>query len=217
MAQNYSRYNDGSQDAPKLRVGHSFWSLIKLPMNCDFDGGTEWTPDEKFARVRAADFAHMEFWLGDSNEAEVLEAIKRHDLRLVIGHRPYTVSDTRSTIERASRLGTDFVFMQPASASTPIDEVVEIAREGRKIAADHGLSCFVEVHRSNFTETLPQTLQLIEQVPEIRFTADLSHLSSLVNSMVGKMKTLWRKCDRFWKELRTRTDEFLMASRCRSM
>ncbi|HEX8835124.1 MAG TPA: hypothetical protein VF719_13025, partial [Abditibacteriaceae bacterium] len=167
MAQDYSRYNDGSSDAPKLRVGHSLWSLLKLPMNCDFDGGTEWTNEEKFARVRDAGFAHVECWLDDSNGPETAEALKHHDLRLIMGHRPYRVADVRDNVERAVRLGADFLFMQPASVFTPIDEVVEIVCEGRKIAADHGLPCFVEVHRGNFTETLPQTLKLIERVPDI--------------------------------------------------
>ena len=169
------RYNDGSQDAPKLRVGHSLWSLIKLPMNCDFDGAAEWTMDEKFARVKAAGFDHVECWFDGSNDDAIAQALRRHDLRLVTGHRPFSVADSHTTIELASRLGADFVFAQPASASTPIDEVVEIVREGRKIAADLGLSYCVEVHRGTFTETISQTLQLIERVPEVRFTADLSH------------------------------------------
>jgi hypothetical protein len=37
------------------------------------------------------------------------------------------------------------------------------------------LSFFVETHRNNYTENLPQTIALIERVPDIRFTADLSH------------------------------------------
>jgi sugar phosphate isomerase/epimerase len=175
MSTEYSRYNDGSRNAPRLRVQHSFWSLIKLPLNAGFDGVMEWTLDEKFARVKAAGFEAVECWLSDDNEKEITEALKRHELRLVMGHRPFSVDDTRSTVERAARVGADFLFMQPASAYTPLDTVAEIVRAGRQIAADNGLACFVEVHRNNWTETIPQTLQLIERVPEIRFTADLSH------------------------------------------
>jgi sugar phosphate isomerase/epimerase len=171
MSTEYSRYNDGSQNAPRLQVGHSLWSLIKLPMNA----GIEWTLDEKFERVQAAGFSHVECWLDDENETEVCAALKRHNLRLILGHRPYTVEDTRSVVKRAKKVEAEFIFMQPASAFTPLEEVAKIVTEGRKIAADNGLPCFVECHRGNFTETLPQTLQLIERVPDIRFTADLSH------------------------------------------
>jgi sugar phosphate isomerase/epimerase len=151
------------------------WSLIGLPLNAGFDGITEWTLDEKFARVKAAGFHHVECWLSDDNEAELTAALQRHELRLIMGHRPFSVADTKSTAERAARVGADMIFMQPASAYHPFEEVVELVREGRKIAADLGLACFVEVHRNNWTETIPQTLQLIEHVPDIRFTADLSH------------------------------------------
>lgn len=171
MPENYARYNDGSQNPPRLRTQHSLWSLGKLPMNAE----TEWTLDEKFSRVRAAGFEAVECWLNDQNEREVTEALKRHGLRLVLGHRPFQVAETRETVERAVRLGADFIFAQPADAFTPLAEVAALVREGRKIANDHGIPYFVEVHRNNFTETLPQTLQLIEQVPDIRFTADLSH------------------------------------------
>ncbi len=166
----FDRYNDGSGAAPRLRVQHSLWSLIKLPMNAD-----EWTLDEKFSRVRAAGFEAVECWLSDENEREVKDALDRHGLRLILGHRPYSVDDTRTVVERASRLGADFIFAQPASAFHALEDVVNIVREGRKIANDAGIAHFVETHRNNFTENLPQTLRLIEAVPEIRFTADLSH------------------------------------------
>lgn len=166
----FNRYNDGSQNAPRLRVQHSLWSLIKLPMN-----QTEWTLDEKFSRVKDAGFEAVECWLSDENEKEVSEALKRHNLRLVLGHRPYKIEDTRSVVERAVRLGADFLFAQPGSAFHSLNETSNLVSEGRKIANDNGLAYFVETHRNNFTENLPQTLQLIERVPNIRFTADLSH------------------------------------------
>lgn len=93
----------------------------------------------------------------------------------MLGHRPFKIEETRETVERAVRLGADFIFAQPADAFTPLDEVATLVREGRKIANDRGIAYFVEIHRNNFTENIPQTLQLIERVPDIRFTADLSH------------------------------------------
>jgi sugar phosphate isomerase/epimerase len=164
-------YNDGSSNPPRLRVQHSLWSLRKLPMNAE----TEWTFDGKFSRVRKAGFEAVECWLNDSDEAEVSKALKYHHLRLVLGHRPFKIEQTQETVARAVRLGADFIFAQPADAFTPIDDVVKLLTEGRKIAADNGLAFFVETHRNNFTENIPQTLALIERMPDIRFTADLSH------------------------------------------
>jgi sugar phosphate isomerase/epimerase len=171
MPHDYARFNDGSDRPPRLRIQHSLWSLIKLPMNAS----QEWTLDEKFERARAAGFEAMECWLNDENEKEITEALKRHSLRLVMGHRPFKLEDTRATVDRAVRLGADFVFCQPADAFTPAEQVAELVREGRKLANERGLAFFVEVHRNNFTENIPQTRKLIELAPDIRFTGDLSH------------------------------------------
>lgn len=171
MSTDFNRYSDGSAHAPRLRVQHSLWSLGKLPMNAE----TEWTLTEKFERVQAAGFEAVECWLTDANEQQHKDALEAAGLRLVLGHRPFSLDDVKATVERAVRLGADFVFAQPADAFTPLDKVVELCREGRKIANDRGIALFVETHRNNFTENLPQTLQLIDRVPDIRFTADLSH------------------------------------------
>ena len=172
MNTNLARYNDGSNAPPRLRIQHSLWSLIKLPFNAP----VEWTLSEKFARVRAQGFEAVECWLTDENEAEHRAALDAEELRLVLGHRPFRLEDVTATVERAKRLHADFVFAQPADAFTPVAEVAALVKEGRRIANDAGLAFFVEIHRNNFTENLPQIKQLIELVPDIRFTADLSHL-----------------------------------------
>lgn len=176
----FSRYNDGSQNAPRLRTAHALWSLIGLPMNAE----TEWTLDEKFERVKAAGFEAVECWLNDENEAETKAALDRHGLRLVMGHRPFDLEEVITSVARAKRLGADFLFAQISGAFSPLSEAAKIATEGRKIANDAGLCFFVETHRNNFTETIPQTLQLIEAVPDIRINADLSHLV-LVSEFYG--------------------------------
>lgn len=172
MTGDYVRYNDGTDAAPRLRIQHSLWSLIKLP----FNASTEWTLAEKMQRVKAAGFEAVECWLSDGEEAAHRTALDAEGLRLVLGHRPFRLEDVRATVERAKRLQADFVFAQPADAFTPVEAVAELVREGRKIANDAGIAFFVEIHRNNFTENLPQIKQLIEHVPDIRFTADLSHL-----------------------------------------
>ncbi len=168
---NFDRYNDGSTNAPRLRIQHSLWSLGKLPMNAE----TEWTLDEKCANAKANGFEAIECWLNDDSEQEHKETLAKHGLGLILGHRPFKLEEVQATVNRAIRLGADFVFAQPADAFTSPQEVAKLCIEGRKIANDAGLAFFVETHRNNFTENLPQTIQLIDLVPDIRFTADLSH------------------------------------------
>jgi len=167
------RYNDGSQDPPRLRVQHSLWSLIGLPMNAPPEA--EWTLTEKFERVKAAGFEAVECWLDESDERRHRDALNAAGLRLVLGHHPFTLEDTRRTVEQAKRLNADFVFAQPLHPYVPLAEAVLFLREAVKIAEDHGLTLFIETHRNNVPESLNQALELVERMPEITFTGDLSH------------------------------------------
>jgi len=170
MATLIQRYNDGSNNPPRLRLSHSLWSLTKLPMN-----GEEWSLAEKCRRVREAGFEAIECWLTDENEREVTAALRKEGLRLALGHHPFTLDDTRKTVERARRLGADYIFAQPADAFTPEETAVALIRDGHALASDQGVPYFLETHRNTCTETLPQTYRLLERLPEIRITADLSH------------------------------------------
>src|ERR1700694_3310381 len=101
------RYNDGTNNPPRLRLSHSLWSLTKLPMN-----GPEWSLAEKGRRARDAGFEAIECWLNDENEREVTDALQAEGLRLALGHHPFTLDDTRKTVARATRLGADSIFAQ---------------------------------------------------------------------------------------------------------
>ncbi|HLK59594.1 MAG TPA: sugar phosphate isomerase/epimerase [Chthonomonadaceae bacterium] len=171
MPTDFARYNDGTFNPPRLRVQHSLWSLRNLPMNAP----VEWTLEEKFQRVKAAGFEAVECWLSGTDEREHKEALDAAGLRLVLGHHPHTLDDVHQTVQRAVRLGADFVFAQPLDPYWPLPEAVAFLREARKIAAENGVVYFIETHRNNIPETLNQALALVELMPEICFTADLSH------------------------------------------
>ena len=170
MAQ-FDRYNDGSQNPPRLQVQHSLWSLIGLPMN----EAVEWTIEEKFARVKAAGFEGVECWLSDEEEAGHKAVLDLEGLRITIGHHPHTLDDVRATVAKAKRLKADFIFAQPLNPFVPIKEAADFCREARRIANGEGFAFFVETHRNNIPESLNQALQLIEDWPEVRFTGDFSH------------------------------------------
>ena len=171
MSARFDRYNDGSSNPPRLQVQHSLWSFGKLPMNAP----VEWTLEEKFQKAKAAGFEGVECWLSDESERTHKDALDREGLRLTLGHHPFTLDDVRQTVDRALRLGADFIFAQPLNPYVPIQEAAAFCREAKQIANDQGVTFFVETHRNNIPESLNQALQLIDIWPEVRFTADLSH------------------------------------------
>lgn len=168
----FRNLNDNSLSAPRLRAGHTLWNLEKLPMNA----AVEWTIPEKIARVRDAGFEHIECWINDDERGQnIVREVQKAGLHLALGHRPMNVDETRQVVELAAKWNAQWVLCQPASAYHSLEEVVEIVRQGARRAADSGLCYFVETHRNNWTETLRQTLELIEAVPDIKITADFSH------------------------------------------
>lgn len=170
MARTTPRYNDGSDAPPRLRVQHSFWGLTGLPMN-----GEEWSVEEKFRRVKEAGFEGVECWLTPEREAPIREALTQAGLRLALGHHPFTLDDAKRCVDQAKRLDADYVFAQPADAFTSPEDAVRLMTDARAYAAEQGVPYFIETHRNTVTETLPQTYELIRRMPEITFTADLSH------------------------------------------
>ena len=167
----FDRYNDGSRNPPRLRMQHSLWSLIGLPINA----AEEWTLPEKFERVKAAGFEAVECWLDESSEQKHRDALNAAGLRLVLGHHPHTLEDVRRTVEQARRLSADFVFAQPLTPYTPLPDAARFLRDAAALAHAHSLPLFVETHRGNVPESLNQALALLELMPEVRFTGDLSH------------------------------------------
>ncbi len=101
--------------------------------------------------------------------------MRAEGLRLALGHHPFTVQDTVKTVDRAKRLGADYIFAQPADAFTLEEEAVALIRGGHTYASEQGVPYFLETHRNTCTETLPQTFRLLERLPDVRITADLSH------------------------------------------
>jgi hypothetical protein len=138
-------------------------------------GGEEWSVEEKFRRVKEAGFEAVECWLTPEREEPITQALRDAGLRLALGHHPFTLDDAKACVDQALRLGADYVFAQPSDAFTPTAEVAQLVRDARSYAGDKGVPYFIESHRNTATETLPQTFELIRLVPDLTFTADLSH------------------------------------------
>ncbi len=168
----FRNFNDGTQNAPRLQIGQSLWAMTALPMNAS----AEWTLDEKMAHCRDAGFEHIECAIAnDEGGRRHLEALNKIKLPWALVNRLKSVEQTREAVRFAADNGALWVTCQPASAFHALEEVVEIVRAGVELAADNDLPFFVETHRDTFTENIPQTLQLIEAIPDIKMVADFSH------------------------------------------
>jgi sugar phosphate isomerase/epimerase len=164
------RIHDNSTKPPRLRVAHTWWSLLGLPR-----GGPEWSMEEKFDRVKEAGFEGIEIWVEEKEEARYREQLDRTGLFLGIGGHPNTVEDFRRLIAQGKRLGAEYLIVHVAHAFMSDEEVAKLVRAGYQVATGEGLPMMLETHRATVTENLYRTYHLLERVPELRLTGDFSH------------------------------------------
>jgi sugar phosphate isomerase/epimerase len=80
-----------------------------------------------------------------------------------------------ASIADAQALGARFVNVLPGNDRWPLNSQVEFFGRAQDLADAAGLVCSFEVHRATSLYSPWVTLDIIAQLPHLRFTADLSH------------------------------------------
>ncbi len=86
-----------------------------------------------------------------------------------------TVEDFRKAIAQAERLRAEYLFVHPGNAFLSDEEAVALVRGGYNLANDAGVPMTLETHRGTVTENPHRAIRLVERIPELRLTGDLSH------------------------------------------
>jgi len=165
------RIHANSAEPPKLRKVYSWWSFIGLPR-----GGPEWTMEEKFRRAKEAGFEGIEMMvLEPKDEDRVRRLLDETGLFLGSQGHPYSVADFKTFLGQAKRVRAEYIFVHPGNAFMSDDDAVNLVREGYKVAYDLGVPMTLETHRGTVTENAYRAIHLVEQIPQLRLTGDLSH------------------------------------------
>lgn len=85
------------------------------------------------------------------------------------------LDDFAHKLQLAAELEPRFVNVLAGNDRWPLAQQVDFFGEALEIAARSGLVCSFETHRARSLFNPWLTLQLIEQVPGLRFTSDISH------------------------------------------
>ncbi|MCA8966313.1 MAG: sugar phosphate isomerase/epimerase [Planctomycetes bacterium] len=163
----------------RLEVFQSLWAMERRRPD-----GLEWSEEEKFERIAAAGFHGVCFDLGHQDTDFVRRCwplIERHDLDVIFNAFPRGPADFRELAGFAASLGPRVRFISIIGKVIPwrVDECAAMTREWLAAGAEVGLPVYVEIHRNCMTNDLLFTLQLMDAIPELMMTADLSH--ALVN------------------------------------
>ena len=158
--------NDGSADAPKLRIYLNAGNLSGLPERSVWPG---LTGAEAIARLRTDGFEGLQLDGGDFT----LEPADR--LPLCGQDRINRPEDADGVIARHAARGMSCVTlhvgwgMEDDATMDRLVEAVLCASER------HRLPAFIETHRATITQDMWRTVQLTKRYPEVRFNGDFSH------------------------------------------
>jgi hypothetical protein len=72
-------------------------------------------------------------------------------------------------------LGADHINLQPDIRPYTVDECIPLLEGWLRMAADAGLTLNIETHRNRMTTDLIFMLHILDRLPNLRLTGDLSH------------------------------------------
>ncbi len=156
-----------------LSVYQSLWAMEQRK-----PGIPEQPLDEQFERIQEAGFAGVCIDPGVKeidDYRDVGSLCEKHNFGCMVNAFPYTVSELRPLLEFAKSIDAKLVNViggvMPLSVSGAVPVVYRWMEEAELL----GLPLLFETHRDSLLNDLYYTLQLIDEVPEMRLCADLSH------------------------------------------
>jgi hypothetical protein len=157
--------------AQKLLVYQSLWAMERRRPD-----GQEWSLSEKLSMIRSAGFDGCGVRFIDPPFArEVTSFLRAHGMSWQAQCYPRTVDDLKPVLALVQELGADHLNLQADVRPYHLEECIPYIDGWRKLAADAGVELHIETHRDRMTTDLFFTLQLLDRIPDLRFTADLSH------------------------------------------
>ena len=158
-----------------LHVYQSLWGMEQLP----YGRARKWTLVEQLDMILDAGYDGVSVSFSDADAARVTarEAADR-GLRLEASCFPTTIDELKPILETIDAVGRDHVDhinLQPNVRPATLGEAIPYVLGWQEIAQDASIPTYFETHRDRMTTDLLFTLQLIDAVPSMQLTADLSH------------------------------------------
>ncbi len=156
-----------------LVVYQSLWGM----QTCNTNVATR-PHEEVFARAAQAKFAGLCLDPGVSQIEEYL-ALKpfyqQYQMGCLVNVFPNTVEEMRPLLEFSKEMGAPYANVIAPVFPLTVEDAIPIIRTWLEMADDIGMPIKFETHRDCITNDMFMTLQLLDAIPELRLTADLSH------------------------------------------
>ena len=157
----------------KLDIYQSLWAMeLRRP------GIAERPMEENFAMAKEAGYHGLCI---DPAVDEIDKMLKlkslfdSYGLKCMVNAFPHTVDELAPLLKMSAEMNATLVNVIGAVMPLKVDEGVAVVKRWMHDAQQAGLPLLFETHRDCTLNDLYYTLQLIEEVPDMRLCADLSH------------------------------------------
>jgi hypothetical protein len=157
----------------RLEVYQSLWAMERRR-----PGVAELPMEERFRRAAEAGYHGLCI---DPAVQEIGECLKLKPLyrdfglKCMVNAFPATVAELRPLLDLAAELDASLVNVIGQVMPLTVAEGVPVVRKWLREGERAGLPLLFETHRDSLLNDLHYTLQLMDEVPEMRLCADLSH------------------------------------------
>jgi sugar phosphate isomerase/epimerase len=157
--------------AQKLLVYQSLWAMERRSPD-----GHEWSLQEKLHMIRDAGFDGAGVRFADRDYArEVTQFLKQNGMSWQAQAYPQTVDDLKPILEHILEFGADHLNVQPDVRPYTVQECIPLIEGWHELADAAGVRMHIETHRNRMTTDLFFMLHLLDAMPNLRLTGDLSH------------------------------------------
>ena len=136
------------------------------------------TTEEYFAQVQQAGFAGMGIGLASADRDTVhktMPLFRQHELGCVINAFPASMEDVLPVLEMAREFDAVVVNIIAQVIPSSVDEASLMVQDWMEEAEKENVSIEFETHRNSITNDLNYTTKLLEAVPDMKLSVDLSH------------------------------------------
>ena len=157
--------NDGSSDAPKLRVYLNIDNLVGLRSDSIWPGLSGQARDE---RLMADGFEGVQL----TGEGQL---VKGSPLGYCGLDRINAAGEADAIAAKHAERGDQCITVHVGWGMESDDEVDRLVEAVLKASGRRGLPIFIETHRATITQDVFRTVRIARRFPEVRFNCDFSH------------------------------------------
>lgn len=156
----------------RLVTYQSLWGMADLP-----PPATSWDLRKKIASIASAGFDGVALSFGFEADAQLHEAADlaaAHGLRVSLGAA--SSPGVEIAVDLAASINADRLVLLAEVFPRTVGEGVDVIGSWLEIARGKGLALHLETHRGTITNDIRFTAALLEALPDLELSADLSHL-----------------------------------------